>query len=125
MIKKLVAWMFAQGINAIGVQLNQAYKNKLNAKNNTQRIDAELEITKLNAQLNVLIAEQKYRVTRWIRPALAMPFVIYDFKIIVWDKVLGWGVTDSLPQEFWQLQMIVFGAYFLTRPIEKMKISKN
>jgi hypothetical protein len=32
---------------------------------------------------------------------------------------LGQGVTDPLSPHYWQLQMIVFGAYFLTRPFEK------
>ena len=60
-------------------------------------------------------------VTRWIRPAFALPFVIFNFKVIVWDKVLGLGVTADLSPAFWQLQMVVFGAYFLTRGFEKQK----
>jgi hypothetical protein len=51
----------------------------------------------------------------------ALPFVIYNFKIIVWDKVMGLGSTDGLSPELIQLQMIIFGAYFLTRPFEKRR----
>lgn len=123
MIGKILAWLsgpLAGGaISSIGKQLNDAYQAKLIAQNNDARIDADKRIATLHAQQAILIAEQGNWLTRWIRPAFAAPFVIYDAKIILWDKVLGLGTTDALSPEFWQLQMIVFGAYFLTRPFEK------
>ena len=106
-------------LGRIADRLQQAYEAKLRAQNDRERIAAEVQIKQLEAQQRVLLAEQKSRLTRWIRPAFALPFVIYDFKIVVWDKVLGLGTTDPLSPEFWQLQMIVFGAYFLTRPFER------
>ncbi len=102
-------------------QLTAAYQMKLDAANDSDRIKAGVLISGLKDQRDVLIAEQKNAVTRWIRPAFALPFIIYDAKVLVWDKVLGWGATDNISPEFWQLQMIVFGAYFLTRGIEKLK----
>lgn len=119
MIGRVLSWLTGGGIAAIGKELNRAYDNKLKAKNNEQRIEAERDIARLEAQQAVLIAEQGSWMTRWIRPAFAAPFVIYDAKVIVWDKVLKLGTTDPISPEFWQLQMIVFGAYFLTRPLEK------
>jgi hypothetical protein len=116
---KLLSWLLGGGLSAIGAQLNTAYKNKLDAKNDGERIEAEKQIAQLEARQAVLIAEQGNWATRWIRPAFALPFILYNFKIIVYDKMLGWGVTDALSEQFWQLQMIVFGAYFLTRPFEK------
>ena len=106
-------------LGKIADRLQAAYEAKLRAENDKERIAADIHVKQLEAQMQVLIAEQKNRLTRWIRPAFALPFVIYDFKIVVWDKVLGLGSTDALSPEFWQLQMIVFGAYFLTRPFEK------
>lgn len=106
---------------AIVGQLTAAYKMKMDAKNDGDRIRADILISGLKDQRDVLIAEQKNAITRFIRPAFAAPFIIYNFKVLVWDKVLGWGATDSLPPEFWKLQMIVFGAYFLTRGIEKLR----
>ncbi|WP_162651311.1 hypothetical protein [Lentilitoribacter sp. Alg239-R112] len=119
MIAKILSWLAGGGIAAIGQQLNDAYSAKLNAQNNEVRIEADKRIAYLHAQQAVLIAEQGSWMTRWIRPAFAAPFVIYNGKIILWDKALGLGVTDALSSEFWQLQMIIFGAYFLTRPFEK------
>lgn len=119
MIGRIFSWLAGGGIAAIGKELNQAYAAKLNARNDAERIEAEKQIAVLQARQTVLIAEQGNGMTRWIRPAFALPFVIFNLKIIIWDKVLGLGTTDSLSPEFWQLQMIVFGAYFLTRPFEK------
>ena len=31
-----------------------------------------------------------------IRPLLALPVIIYLWKVIVWDKVLGLGTTDAI-----------------------------
>ena len=119
MIGRVLSWLAGGGVAAIGKELNRAYQAKLDAKNDHERIEAEKQIAALSARQSVLIAEQGSWMTRWIRPAFALPFIIYNFKIVVWDKVLGLGATDSLSPEFWQLQMIVFGAYFLTRPLEK------
>jgi len=114
--------LFSGGIiGQIGEQLNSAYKAKLTAQTTTEKLEADKQIATLHAQQAILIAEQGSWMTRWIRPAFALPFVIYDMKIVVWDKVLEWGSTDPLTPEFWQLQMIVFGAYFITRPFEKAR----
>ena len=120
LLSKIISWFAGGGIAAIGEQLNRAYATKLAAQNSSERIEAEQEIAQLTARQAVLVAEQRGRLTRWIRPLFALPFVIYNFKIIVWDKTLGLGVTDNLSPEYWQLQMIVFGAYFLTRPLERL-----
>lgn len=106
-------------IKAVGEQLTRAYELKLHAQNDQQRIEAEKLVAKLEAHQNILIAEQGSWMTRWIRPALAAPVVIYIWKLVVWDTVLGWGVTPN-PGEFinWYV-LTVTGAYFLTRPIEK------
>lgn len=108
-------------IKAIGGQLTRAYQAKLDAQNDDARIQADIRIKTLEAQQSVLINEQGHWLTRWIRPAFALPFVVFNIKVVIWDKVLGWGTTDALSPEFWQLQMIVFGAYFLTRPFEKRR----
>lgn len=108
-------------IKAIGGQLTRAYQAKLDAQNDDARIQADIRIKALEAQQSVLINEQGHWLTRWIRPAFALPFVVFNIKVVIWDKVLGWGTTDALSPEFWQLQMIVFGAYFLTRPFEKRR----
>lgn len=124
MFMKILSWLTGGGLSAIGKQLNRAYQSKLDAKNNEQRIEADVEISQLHARQVVLIAEQGNWLTRLIRPAFAFPFIAYNFKIIVYDKMLGWGVTDPLSKDMIYLEMIVFGFYFLTRGIEKSQRRK-
>lgn len=106
----------------IAGQLADAYRSKLAAQNDETRIEAEIAIKRLEAHQAIILQEQRHWMTRWIRPAFALPFIIYNGKIILWDKVLGLGSTDNLSSEYWQLQMVIFGAYFLTRPFETSKL---
>ena len=120
MFGAIASWMLGGGISAIGGQLTKAYELRLNAANDKERIEADVQIATLTAQQKILIAEQSSWATRWIRPAFALPFVIYNLKFIVWDKAFGLGASQDLGPDFWKLQMVVFGAYFGFRAIEKV-----
>jgi hypothetical protein len=102
------------------------YKAKLEAGNTSDRIAADLaarelaveeKIRELNAQ--VVIAEQGRWYTAIIRPLLALPVVIYFWKIIVWDKVLAWGTTDPLTGFVLDWAGWIVVAYVGGRSIEK------
>ena len=106
-------------LKEIGDQLNRAYELRLMAQNDRHKIEADQVISTLEAQRDILLAEQGSWMTRWIRPALAAPVVILMWKLVVWDTVLGWGVTPY-PGDFIQWFVVtVTGAYFVMRPIEK------
>jgi hypothetical protein len=119
MIGFILKFLGSGGISAIGEQLRAAYALKLKAQTDHEKLAADQRIAELHAQLAVLISEQGNWMTRWIRPAFALPFVIYNAKVVVWDKVLGLGVTDPLSSDFAQMQMVMIGAYFLGRSLEK------
>ena len=96
-----------------------AYKAKLAAGNNAEKISADLaaEEAEINAQrdaLNaqIIVAEQGRWYTAVVRPLFAMPFLIYNFKVIVWDKVFGWGSTDPLSNQLLQVESITLAGYF-------------
>lgn len=116
----VLSWLTGGGIKAIGAELRGAYEAKLNAKTDQAKLDAEETIARLEAQQSILLAEQGRWLTSWIRPAIAFPFVLYLWKLVIYDKILGWGATDNLSTDLWQLMMVVVGAYFLTRPIESV-----
>lgn len=80
-------------------------------------LSSELEAKKLQAQ--IIISEQGWWVTAMIRPLFAWPVAIYVWKVIVWDKVLGLGVTDPLSEELTMWSGVIITAYFIGRPIEK------
>lgn len=110
---------FLNPLKAVGDAILKYQEIKLNSVSEIERVHADERITQLKARETILIGEQKHNFTRLIRPLFAVPFVIYNFKVLVIDKVFKLGTTDAISPEFWQLQMIIFGAYFLTRPFEK------
>lgn len=118
MIGAILSWLGGSGIKAIGGELRAAYEAKLKAQTDQQKLEAEETIARLEAQQSILIAEQGRWLTAWVRPAIAAPFVIYIWKLIIWDKVFGYGSTDNLSPELWQMMTVIIGAYFLTRPFE-------
>jgi hypothetical protein len=103
-----------------------AYKARLEAQNTTDAQAADLakaeilgEIEARKAERDLLQSEQGWWVTACIRPLFALPFIIFAWKIVVWDKVLGWGVTDGLDPNMWNVFLAVVTAYFGGRTIEK------
>lgn len=112
--------IFGNGsISEISNDIRRGYEAKLKAKTDIEVLQANMVIAKLEAQQSILLAEQSRLLTAWIRPMMALPVVIYVWKLIVWDTILQWGITPN-PGEFvnW-IVLTVIGAYFLTRPFEK------
>lgn len=107
--------------------LISAYKAKLDAANTNDRIAADLAAKEIEAEIKarkqasaILIAEQGHWYTAIIRPLLAFPIVIYLWKVIVWDKVLGLGSTDPLTGMITDWAGIIVTAYVGGRTIEKV-----
>jgi hypothetical protein len=77
------------------------YKAKLDAGNTSERIAAELAGRELEVQRREAEVESEYKralIGHWYEPTNLFGYimVIYFAKIIVWDKVLKLGVTDSI-----------------------------
>ena len=105
----------------------EAYSAKLKSDNTSEKIAAdlaarELAVEQRESELSsqIVIAEQGRWYTALPRPLFAFAFVIYVWKVIVWDKVLGLGVTDPLSAELSRWAMIVLTAYFGGRTMEKV-----
>jgi len=104
-----------------------AYRAKLSAENTSEKIAADLSARELavesrEAELatQIVTAEQGRWYTALPRPLFAFAFIIYVWKVVVWDKVLGLGATDPLSGEVSQWAMIVLTAYFGGRSLEKV-----
>lgn len=104
-----------------------AYSAKLSAENTQQKISADLASRELGVEQReaelanqMLIAEQGRWYTALPRPLFAFAFVIYVWKVVVWDKVFELGSTDALSGDISQWAMIVLTAYFGSRSIEKV-----
>ena len=104
----------------------QAYSAKQDAGVKKDQIDTDLvakaaTLSVQEAQLNeqIIIAEQGNWLTRMARPAIAFPFILYLWKVIIWDKVLGWGVTDPLGTNLDTIMGTIIASYFIGRTVEK------
>lgn len=112
----MLGWLIGliNPLTRISEKLVAAYAEKQNAQTEQQRIAAEERIHTLEAQKAVILQGQSDPFERWVRIGFAAPFVVYNAKLLVWDKILGWGVTDGLGPELATIQSIVIGGYFLT-----------
>jgi hypothetical protein len=133
MLATLLGWLGGPIVNKLLGGALDAYKAKLAAGNTTDKIAADLAAKELlidqrerELATQVIIAEQGRWYTALPRPLFAFAFIIYVWKIVVWDKVLGWGVTDDLSPETWRVFMVILTAYFGGRSVEKVaKIFKR
>ena len=105
----------------------EAYKAKLDKENSvdarsaallTKELDVEAREREVNAQ--IVIAEQGRWYTACVRPLFALPFIIFVWKVLVWDKCLGWGSTTLPAPELMQWGGLILTAYFGGRSLEKV-----
>lgn len=82
--------------------------------------EIEAEIAARKEASAIIIAEQGRWYTAIIRPLLAFPLVIYLWKVIVWDKVLGLGTTDPITGMVADWIGTIITAYVGGRSIEKV-----
>jgi hypothetical protein len=123
MLTWLASLLSAPIVNA----LIGAYKAKLEASNTRDAQAADLakaeilgEIEARRIESDIIKSEQGWWVSACIRPLFAAPFIIFAWKIVVWDKVLGWGTTDALDPNMWNVFIAVVTAYFGGRTLEKL-----
>ena len=83
------------------------------AKTDQERIAADERVKALEAKRDVMVAEAGSRINQFIRVGFALPFVLYNAKLIIWDKILNLGSTDALSDELYQVQLACIGFYFL------------
>ena len=123
----MLAWLASLIGGPITSGLIEGYKAKLDAANTHDRIAADLAAKAIEAQIAarqqasaIIIAEQGRWYTAIIRPLLALPIIIYFWKVIVWDKVLDLGATDPLTGMVSDWAGTIVTAYVGGRTIEKV-----
>ena len=93
-------------------ELAEAFKARQVAQTDAARIAADERIAKLQNIRDIQVAEAGSPINAIIRACIGIPPAIYLGKLYLWDKVLGWGVTDDLSPQLWQVAWIVIGFYF-------------
>lgn len=114
MFAAILSWITGGGLNGLASQLRLAQQDKLNAANDEERIAAEVEIQQLQSRQQALISGKGAWISNVVQALFAIPYIVYNAKVIVWDKVLGLGVTDPLGPHETNLGLIIVGFYFLT-----------
>lgn len=109
----MIAWLLSGGLSGITKALQQAYEARLRAQTDSEKLATDLKIRELEARRDVILTAQSDRFERWIRIGFALPFVAYNAKLVIWDKILEWGVTDPLSAELAYIQMTVLAGYFV------------
>jgi hypothetical protein len=102
-----------------------AYRARLEAGNNAERIAADLaaERARVDAEREsiagqITVVEQGRWYTAVVRPLFAAPFIAFNMKVIVWDKVLAWGATDALSPDMLRLESVIVASYFGALAVE-------
>jgi hypothetical protein len=113
MLATILSWFAGGGVSSITGAIRGMRKDALDAGNTERRIELESTIAGMENRRAVLVAEAKGNWNVFFRMFLAFPFAVFLWKVVIWDKVLGWGVTDDLSPDLWLLMMIVFSFFFV------------
>lgn len=78
-----------------------AYKAKLEAGNNADRIAADLAARELEVQRRETEVQNEYKIAmlgHWYEPVNLFGYILvfYIGKVMIWDAALGWGSTDAV-----------------------------
>ncbi len=109
------------GLKALTTEIVDAKVKAIDAKTEQEKITAQERVDTLNARKEIILQGQKDKAERWIRILWAAPFIIYTWKLIVWDKILQFGTTDPLSPTLEYIMWTILGAYFLDATIKKIK----
>lgn len=88
-------------------------KKKIDATTEQAKIEADEHIKTLQARRDVMVAEAGSKLNATVRLIFAIPFALYIWKLVVWDKLLGLGSTDPLSPMLENVMWTVVGFYFL------------
>ena len=102
-----------------------AYKAKLAAGNTSEGVAADLAARELAVEQREVEMQTQYRIAEighWYEPDKIMGYcvAIYFAKLLVFDKVMGWGVTDPLAGWAQTTANLIVGFYFGKRAFENV-----
>jgi hypothetical protein len=103
----------------------QAYQAKLTSENSAEKTAADLAGRELVVQQRELELQTQYRIAeigRWYEPDKLLGYcvVVYFAKLLIWDKVLGLGITDPLAGFASVTANLVVSFYFAKRAFENV-----
>jgi hypothetical protein len=120
-IPSLISGLFST-INTVSNNLSNERINLQNATTDRERAEISERISALQATKDVLVAEAaRSKIPVYVQLLMTLPWVLYIGKLVIWDKLLGWGETDNLSPQEWYLCYIVYGFWFVHATVGMMK----
>ena len=116
-VTKILGWVAGDGLNSIATEIRKAHADRLAAKNDAERLKSE---ERMDTALRRVEAQNQGPGAFWakvMRASFAIPIVLYNAKIVVWDKIMGYGATDPLGGYMETVAWIVIGFYFLDNSV--------
>jgi hypothetical protein len=116
MLGTLLAWI--NPLSTILGKVQEWEAKLLDAKTEQERMAAAERIAALQAQASVA----GHPIDALARVVMAAPGVLFVWKLILWDKMLGWGSTDDLSSNLWYFGIALpWGFYFLHWTVGRLK----
>ena len=111
----------ADPISRISKAIADARIASTQAATDKERIEQEERISALEARRAVMEREADGKINQIIRALLAVPVIIFLWKVIIWDKVLALGTTDDLSANLWYVTMMVLDFYYVHWTVGRLK----
>jgi uncharacterized membrane protein (UPF0182 family) len=93
----------------------QAYRDRLKSIDQKDEHALELARADMMAQIEArkqLVTALKYPLVQLMQFLMAFPFAVYIAKVVLWDKVLKWGITDPITGAVGVWGAMIVGFYF-------------
>ena len=99
MLSTILRWIAGPFIDKLAGPALEAYRAKLAAGNDADRIAADLAAREIALkQREAELRSEERRVMAWHHPAMMLGYilVLYVGKVVVWDSMLGLGETPAI-----------------------------
>jgi hypothetical protein len=110
---KIAAWFAGGGANGLAAELRRAHADRLAAQTDSEKLAADERMTLVAARVDAQTQGAGSITAKIMRAGYGVPPMIYNAKLFLWDKVLGWGTTDALSPYLENVAWTVIGFYFL------------
>lgn len=112
MLNAILGWLSGGALKQLTDALLTAYTARQNAKNDSERLEAEKQIAFFEGQIS--LARDAAQSDQWYSPRSLMAYcaTIVVAKLLVWDTVLGLGVTPDPGSIVNGIVLTIIGFYF-------------
>lgn len=118
MLKGILNWLSGGVIQSVTDGLLKAQQQYLQAQNDSEKLIAQQSISYWQQRME-LAQTAALNDRPWsIRSLMGYVVCVYVFKLVIWDTVLGWGVTPDPGPVVGTIVATVIAFYFLSKPAE-------